>query len=58
MDPVNSPTTWLPVISPAAATSIWLEDTFLIVPTGYEILNPSLPYSARDIEIAMAKGRP
>jgi len=35
-----------------------VEDTFLIVPTGYEILNPSLPYSAKDIEAAMEKRHP
>jgi Xaa-Pro aminopeptidase len=46
-----------PMLS-AGSQAFFVEDTFLIVPTGYEILNPSLPYSARDIEIAMAKGRP
>jgi Xaa-Pro aminopeptidase len=35
--------------------AFFVEDTFLIVPTGYEILNPSLPYSAKDIELAMGK---
>jgi Xaa-Pro aminopeptidase len=35
--------------------AFFVEDTFLIVPTGYEILNPSLPYSAKDIEAAMGK---
>jgi Xaa-Pro aminopeptidase len=38
--------------------AFFVEDTFLIVPTGYEILNPSLPYSAQDIETAMQKRRP
>jgi hypothetical protein len=32
-----------------------VEDSFLIVPAGYEILNSSLPYSAREIEPAIAK---
>jgi Xaa-Pro aminopeptidase len=36
----------------------FVEDTFLIVPTGYEVLNPSLPYSAKDIEQAMTRQRP
>jgi Xaa-Pro aminopeptidase len=38
--------------------AFFVEDTFLIVPTGYEILNPSLPYSAKDIEAAMGKRHP
>jgi Xaa-Pro aminopeptidase len=38
--------------------AFFVEDTFLIVPTGYEVLNPSLPYSAKDIETAMQKRRP
>jgi Xaa-Pro aminopeptidase len=38
--------------------AFFVEDTFLIVPTGYEILNPSLPYSPKDIETAMEKRRP
>ena len=38
--------------------AFFVEDTFLIVPTGYEILNPALPYSAKDIEGAMEKRRP
>ena len=33
------------------------EDAFLIVPAGYEILNPSLPCSAKDIEAAIEKRR-
>ncbi|MGC2112838.1 MAG: M24 family metallopeptidase [Candidatus Korobacteraceae bacterium] len=42
----------------AGNQAFFVEDTFLIVPTGYEILNPSLPYSAKDIEQALAKRRP
>ena len=38
--------------------AFFVEDTFLIAPTGYEILNPSLPYSAKDIETAIEEGRP
>jgi Xaa-Pro aminopeptidase len=38
--------------------AFFVEDTFLIVPAGYEILNPVLPYSAHDIEGALAKRRP
>jgi Xaa-Pro aminopeptidase len=38
--------------------AFFVEDTFLIVPTGYEILNPTLPYSAKDIEAAMGKRHP
>jgi Xaa-Pro aminopeptidase len=38
--------------------AFFVEDTFLIAPTGYEILNPPLPYSAKDIEAAIAKRRP
>jgi Xaa-Pro aminopeptidase len=41
----------------AGNQAFFVEDTFLIVPTGYEILNPSLPYSAKDIEQALAKRR-
>jgi Xaa-Pro aminopeptidase len=41
----------------AGNQAFFVEDTFLIVPTGHEILNPSLPYSAKDIEKAMAKGK-
>ena len=41
----------------AGKQAFLVEDTFLIVPTGYETLNPSLPYSAEDIEQAMAKQR-
>lgn len=42
----------------AGNQGFFVEDTFLIVPTGYEVLNPSLPYSAKDIEQAMARQRP
>jgi hypothetical protein len=42
----------------AGNQAFFVEDTFLIVPTGHEILNPSLPYSAKDIERAMAKRGP
>lgn len=38
--------------------AFFVEDTFLIVPAGHEILNPSLPYSAKDIERAMEKRHP
>ena len=39
----------------AVNQAFFVEDTFLIVPAGYEILNPSLPYSAKEIEPAIAK---
>lgn len=39
----------------AGNQAFFVEDTFLIVPTGYETLNPSLPYSAKDVENAMVK---
>jgi len=42
----------------AGNQAFFVEDTFLIVPTGHEMLNPSLPYSAKDIEQAMAKRPP
>jgi Xaa-Pro aminopeptidase len=42
----------------AGNQAFFVEDTFLIVPAGHEILNPALPYSAKDIEAAMAKRRP
>ena len=42
----------------AGNQGFFVEDTFLIVPTGHEILNPSLPYSAQEIELAMAKQLP
>jgi Xaa-Pro aminopeptidase len=42
----------------AGNQAFFVEDTFRIVPTGNEILNPSLPYSAKDIETAMEKRRP
>ena len=42
----------------AGNQAFFVEDTFLIVPAGYEILNPSLPYSPKDIEQALAKRRP
>jgi Xaa-Pro aminopeptidase len=37
--------------------AFFVEDTFLIVPTGHETLNPALPYAAGDIEQAMTKRR-
>jgi hypothetical protein len=37
------------------ANQAFFEDTFPIVPAGYEILNPSSPYSAKQIEPARAK---
>jgi Xaa-Pro aminopeptidase len=43
-----------PMLS-TGSEAFFVEDTFLIVPTGHEILNPSLPYSAKDIEQAMVK---
>jgi Xaa-Pro aminopeptidase len=46
-----------PMLS-TGSEAFFVEDTFLIVPTGREILNPSLPYSAKDIEQAMAEQRP
>ena len=42
----------------AGIQAFFVEDTFLIVPTGHEILNPALPYSAKDIEAAIGKPRP
>jgi Xaa-Pro aminopeptidase len=42
----------------ASKQAFFVEDTFVIVPTGSETLNPSLPYSAKDIEQAMAKRGP
>ena len=42
----------------AGNQGFFVEDTFLIVPTGYEGLNPPLPYSAKDIEQAMMRQRP
>jgi Xaa-Pro aminopeptidase len=33
----------------------YLEDMILITSTAYEILTPGLPYSAEEIEAAMAK---
>lgn len=38
----------------ANGDSFFVEDTLLITKTGHEILNPPLPYLARDIERAMA----
>jgi Xaa-Pro aminopeptidase len=38
--------------------AFFVEDTFLIVTAGHEILNPALPYSAKDIEQSMAKRQP
>jgi len=35
--------------------AFFVEDTILITPTGYEIINPPLPYSPIDIEKAMAE---
>jgi len=42
----------------AGNQGFFVEDTFLIVPTGHETLNPALPYSAKEIESAMAKRQP
>jgi Xaa-Pro aminopeptidase len=42
----------------AGNQAFFVEDTFLITPTGHEILNPALPYSANDIEQAMEKRHP
>lgn len=33
----------------------FVEDTFLITPTGHEALNPALPYAPRDIEKSMGQ---
>jgi len=46
-----------PLLS-AGTQAFFVEDTFLIVPAGYQTLNPSLPYSPNDIEWAIAKRRP
>jgi Xaa-Pro aminopeptidase len=35
--------------------ALFVEDTILITRDGHEILNPPLPYSAKDIEAAIAK---
>ena len=45
-----------PMLS-TGSQAFFVEDTFLIVPTGHETLNPALPYSAKDIEQAMAEQR-
>jgi Xaa-Pro aminopeptidase len=37
----------------ADGQGFFVEDTFLITPTGHEILNPALPYATQDIEKAM-----
>ena len=42
----------------AGNQAFFVEDTFLIVPTGHETLNPPLPYSAKDIEHAIVARRP
>ena len=42
----------------AGNQAFFVEDTFLIVATGHETLNPALPYSAKDIEPAMEKSHP
>ena len=42
----------------AGNQAFFVEDTFLIVPTGYEVLNPSLLYSANNLETAIEKWRP
>jgi Xaa-Pro aminopeptidase len=39
----------------AAGQGFFLEDTFLITPSGHEVLNPALPYAPGEIERAMAK---
>jgi Xaa-Pro aminopeptidase len=38
----------------AGDQAVFVEDTILITRDGYEILNPALPYSAKDIERAIA----
>jgi len=35
--------------------AFFVEDTFLITPEGHAVLNPALPYSAKDIERAMRR---
>jgi Xaa-Pro aminopeptidase len=42
----------------AGNQAFFVEDMFQIVAAGYEILNPSLPYSPKEIEQAMAKRHP
>ena len=39
----------------AGGQGFFVEDTFLITPTGHEVLNPALPYAPRDIEKSMAR---
>lgn len=39
----------------AGGQGFFVEDTFLITPTGHEALNPPLPYAPADIEKAMAR---
>ena len=41
----------------AGNQAFFVEDTFQIVPTGHEILNPALPYSSKDIEQAIVERR-
>jgi Xaa-Pro aminopeptidase len=41
----------------AGDQALFVEDTILITHDGYEILNPPLPYSAKEIETALASGR-
>jgi hypothetical protein len=49
---------WLSPLLAAGNQALFVEDTFLITPAGYEILNRALPYSPADIERAMARPLP
>jgi len=44
---------YVPLFS-AGGQGFFVEDTFLITPTGHEVLNPALPYAPHDIEKSMA----
>ena len=39
----------------AGGQAFFVEDTFLITPTGHEVLNPALPYAPQDIEKSMSR---
>jgi len=38
--------------------SFFVEDTFLVTPSGAERISPDLPYSAADLEKEIARRRP
>jgi hypothetical protein len=53
-EPQDYPVLWV-TDSTAGGQGFFVEDTFLITPTGHEVLNPRLPYAPWDIEKAMAQ---